>query len=94
MIIIADGELSYDPEIVNIDAAKKLDRLGTPTWQISLQFFQVGKEAGATKYLQSLDDNLAEIAGQPIRDMVDTQAWTNKNNQEFNADGILKWFLD
>jgi hypothetical protein len=93
VIIITDGEPSDDPESVIVNAAKKLDKLDAPAWQIGLQFFQVGKEPGAKEYLQSLDDNLADLAGEKIRDMVDTQPWTNDNNEELNADGILKAIL-
>ena len=93
IIVITDGEPSDDPESVIINAAKKLDKMDAPAWQIGLQFFQVGKEPGAKEYLQSLDDNLTELAGSPIRDMVDTQPWTNDENVELNADGILKTIL-
>ena len=93
IIVITDGEPSDDPESVIINAAKKLDKMDAPAWQIGLQFFQVGKEPGAKEYLQSLDDNLTELAGSPIRDMVDTQPWTNDEDVELNADGILKTIL-
>jgi hypothetical protein len=91
IIVITDGEPSDDPEGVIVQAAKKLDALDAPVWQVGIQFFQVGKEAGAKEYLQSLDDELG--GGQNIRDMVDTQPWTNDNDEELNADGIMKTVL-
>lgn len=93
IIVITDGEPSDDPETVIINAAKKLDKLDAPAWQVGIQFFQVGREPGAQAYLKQLDDSLDQIAGEELRDMVDTQAWTNANNEELNAEGILKTVL-
>jgi len=93
IIVITDGEPSDDLESVIINAAKKLDKLDAPAWQIGIQFFQVGREPGAREYLRQLDDEIERLAGEPVRDMVDTQPWKNDANEELNAEGILKAVL-
>lgn len=40
IIVITDGEPSDDVESPIIAAAKKLDKLDAPAWQIGIQFFQ------------------------------------------------------
>jgi hypothetical protein len=92
VIIITDGEPSDDPESVIIYAARKLNKLDAPPFQVGLQFFQVGRERGAREYLLYLDNNL-EGAKCDGRDMVDTQPWTNEEGYELNGDGILKAVL-
>ena len=42
IIVITDGEPSDDPEGVIIFAANKLEKLEAPSWQVGIQFFQVG----------------------------------------------------
>lgn len=90
--MITDGVPSDDPESVIIHAAKKLDALDAPPWQVGIQFFQVGQEVGAAQALQELDDALVERGG-GIRDMVDTVPWSGKSGNGLNADGILKIVL-
>lgn len=90
IIVITDGEPSDDVESPIIDVAKKLDKLDAPAWQIGVQFFQVGREPGAREHLKQLDDDLQEIAGCEVRDIVDTVPFTDEGNQELNADGIMK----
>lgn len=89
LIVITDGEPSDDVEAGLIAAAKKLDRLDAPAWQVGVQFFQVGRDEGASRHLRMLDDELAQIAGQSIRDMVDTVPF----NGELSGEGILKVVL-
>jgi hypothetical protein len=93
IIIITDGEPSDDVESPIISAAKKLDKLDAPAWQVGIQFFQVGNEPGAREHLKQLDDDLEEIAGTDLRDIVDTVPFTGNGNQELNADGVLKVVL-
>jgi hypothetical protein len=93
IIVITDGEPSDDVESPIINAAKKLDKLDAPAWQVGIQFFQVGREPGAREHLKQLDDDLEEIAGTELRDIVDTVPFTGEGNQELNADGILKVLL-
>jgi hypothetical protein len=91
IIVITDGEPSDDVESVLIHAAKRLDKLDAPAWQVGIQFFQVGKEPGAKEHLKSLDDELAAIAGdEGLRDIVDTVPYTGVGDQVLNAAGILK----
>lgn len=93
VIVITDGCPTDDPEAVIVQHAKKLDKLEAPPYQVGIQFFQVGDEAGASRALRELDDDLAE---QGIRDMVDTVTWDASavnSNRELTADGILKVVL-
>lgn len=91
MIVITDGRPSDDPESVIIEAAKKLDAMDAPPWQVGIQFFQVGRDGGAAEALRHLDDGLVERGG-GIRDMVDTVPWSDTNG-DLNADGIMKVVL-
>lgn len=92
IIVITDGQPSDDPESIIINAAKKLDALEAPPWQVGIQFFQVGQEAGAAEALRDLDDALVERGG-GIRDMVDTVPWSGTNGSGLNGEGIMKVVL-
>ena len=97
IIVITDGVPTDDVESVIINAAKKLDRLDAPAWQVGIQFFQVGNEQGAAAALQELDDDLAEFGG-GMRDMVDTVAWNasgsgRRAETSLTAEEILKVVL-
>jgi hypothetical protein len=73
IIGITDGEPSDNVETSIIQAAKKLDKVDAPAWQIGIQFFQVGKEPGAREHLKQLVDGLKELAGdEELRDIVVT----------------------
>lgn len=89
IIVITDGMPTDDPESVIIAAARKLDQLEAPAWQVGIQFFQVGNEIGATEALKELDDGLAEMGN--VRDMVDTVPFAA--GQRLSADRILKVVL-
>lgn len=91
IIVITDGEPSDDVESPIIQAAKKLDKLEAPAWQVGIQFFQVGKEPGAREHLKQLDDGLREFAGDDeLRDIVDTVPFTGDDNAELTGEGVLK----
>ena len=91
IIIITDGEPSDDVESPIIFAAKKLDKLDAPAWQVGIQFFQVGKERGAREHLKQLDDGLRELSGDDdLRDIVDTVPFTGDGESPLSAAGILK----
>ncbi len=94
IIVITDGVPSDDPESVIVTYAKKLDKIEAPAWQVGIQFFQVGEEAGAAEALQDLDDGIHQ-RGQEFRDIVDTVPWRSQNGGTtgLNADGILKVVL-
>jgi uncharacterized protein YegL len=94
IIVITDGEPSDDVESPIVAAAKKLDKLEAPAWQVGIQFFQVGKEPGAREHLKELDDGLRELAGDAdLRDIVDTVPFTGQDDAELTGDGILKIVL-
>jgi uncharacterized protein YegL len=91
IIVITDGAPSDDVESPIIAAAKKLDELDAPAWQVGIQFFQVGKEPGAREHLKQLDDGLRELSGQDeLRDIVDTVPYTGDDDAELTANGIMK----
>lgn len=92
IIVITDGIPSDDPESVIIHAARKLDALDAPPWQVGIQFFQVGEEQGAADALRELDDGLVERGG-GVRDMVDTVPWSGGKGKGLSAEGILKVVL-
>lgn len=94
IIVITDGVPSDDPESVIVSYAKKLDKLDAPAWQVGIQFFQVGEEAGAAEALQDLDDGIHQ-RGEEFRDIVDTVPWRSQHGGSagLNADGILKVVL-
>ncbi|KAF4553476.1 Hypothetical protein D9617_7g032040 [Elsinoe fawcettii] len=101
IIVITDGSPTDDIESPLVSAAKKLDKLDAPAWQIGVQFFQVGDDEYAAESLKGLDDGLSELAGKPVRDMIDTVPFDKKTrgfggstaNAELTADGILKVVL-
>ncbi|KAF2864905.1 hypothetical protein BDV95DRAFT_508257 [Massariosphaeria phaeospora] len=95
IIVITDGEPSDDVESVIINAAKKLDKFDAPSWQVGIQFFQVGNEHGAREHLKNLDDGLRELAGDDdLRDIVDTVPYTTgQEDEKLSAQGILKVVL-
>ncbi|KAK3671358.1 hypothetical protein LTR78_008819 [Recurvomyces mirabilis] len=94
IICITDGEPSDDVESPLIAAAKKLDKLDAPAWQVGVQFFQVGRDEEAKAHLKQLDDELAEIAGDDdLRDIVDTVPFTGAEGTHLSGDGILKVVL-
>ena len=92
IIVITDGVPTDDDESVIISVAQKLDHLGAQPWQVGIQFFQVGEEAGAAEHLRELDDCIKET-GDGCRDIVDTVPWSGSTGVGLNADGILKVVL-
>jgi uncharacterized protein YegL len=91
IIVITDGAPTDDVESVIISAAKKLDKLEAPAWQVGIQFFQVGNEPEAKAHLKQLDDDLKDISGDDdLRDMVDTVTFTDAAGGALTAEGILK----
>ena len=94
IICITDGEPHDDVESPLIAAAKKLDKLDAPAWQLGVQFFQVGRDEAARSHLQQLDDDLAAIAGDDeLRDIVDTVPFTSAEGTHLSGNGILKCVL-
>lgn len=104
IIVVTDGVPTDDLDEILVKAAKKLDALDAPHYQVGVQFFQVGNEPEAAKYLQDLDDNLGAGVAGGLRDMVDTVTWdafVRRNHGGggastalgLTADGILKAVL-
>ncbi|KAJ7895704.1 hypothetical protein B0H13DRAFT_1718964 [Mycena leptocephala] len=73
-IVITDGAPTdrgeTEPELVIVNAAKELDSRNALMSQVGIQFVQVGGNTAATRYLESLDNNLRTKYN--IRDIVDT----------------------
>lgn len=95
LIVLTDGVPSDDVESVLLSAAKKLDKLDAPPFQVGVQFFQVGNEEGAKEALEELDDGISELVEGGVRDMVDTVTWTggcatSEGGVGLTGDGILK----
>ncbi|KAF8866890.1 hypothetical protein BDZ45DRAFT_667556 [Acephala macrosclerotiorum] len=98
LIVLTDGVPSDDVESVLLSAAKKLDKLDAPPFQVGVQFFQVGNEEGAKEALEELDDGISELVEGGVRDMVDTVTWTggcatSEGGVGLTGDGILKTVL-
>ncbi|KAH9840007.1 uncharacterized protein C8Q71DRAFT_745408 [Rhodofomes roseus] len=70
IIVITDGVPTDDPEVVIVDAARRLEANGIPARQLGIQFVQIGDDPDATEALKELDDGLESKYG--IRDIVDT----------------------
>lgn len=47
-----------EPELVIVKAAKELDLRHALITQVGIQFVQIGGNTAATRYLESLDNNL------------------------------------
>ena len=94
LIVLTDGVPSDDVESVLINAAKKLDKLDAPPFQIGVQFFQVGNEEGAKEALEELDDELSNLVEGGIRDIVDTVTWASSEGSiTLTGELILKCLL-
>ena len=90
IIVITDGQATDDVESVILSAARRLDKLDAPAWQVGVQFFQVGDDAEARKMLVELDDHLEKKVKGGVRDMVDTVPW---NGEGLDGEEILKVVL-
>lgn len=90
IIVITDGAATDDPESVILDAAKRLDAIQAPPWQVGIQFFQVGDDREAAEVLRELDDALVDMGCK--RDMVDTLQ-KNELGASLSAVMILKTVL-
>ncbi|EAW07263.1 uncharacterized protein ACLA_019680 [Aspergillus clavatus NRRL 1] len=93
IIAITDGVFTDDAESVLVNVAKRLDgpRCRAVPWQVGIQFFQIGDDESARRYLEDLDDNLGKMAQEDhLRDIVDTVPWKGDQGQTLSAEGILK----
>ncbi|KAL4785875.1 hypothetical protein BJX76DRAFT_355640 [Aspergillus varians] len=96
IIVITDGVFTDDAESIIVNVAKQLDdpKVQAVSWQVGIQFFQVGDDQSAKQYLEALDDELVRRRGNDgIRDIVDTVPWKGDKGRTLNAEGILKCIL-
>ncbi|KAI1117611.1 hypothetical protein F5Y14DRAFT_403278 [Nemania sp. NC0429] len=100
IIVITDGAAGDKDTLRNnlIAQAERLDRLSAPYHQLGVQFFQVGKDESAAKYLHELDDGLVNYRrGKELRDIVDCVTYEQIEKEggaaELTADMILKVVL-
>lgn len=93
IIVITDGEFNDDAESVILKAARTLENCDAAPWQIGIQFFQIGTDIAAQKYLEQLDDELGKAVKSGVRDIVDTVPWKGQTGQTLSGDGILKVVL-
>ncbi|KAI1364544.1 hypothetical protein F5Y08DRAFT_328658 [Xylaria arbuscula] len=100
IIVITDGEASDKAALREalIKQAERLDGLSAPYHQLGVQFFQVGKDEYAARYLRELDDGLGEFRrGKELRDIVDCithdQLAGESSGGQLTADIVLKVVL-
>lgn len=94
IIVITDGVFSDDAETVILDTARTLDRCQMTPWQVGIQFFQIGTDREARKYLEQLDDELGRaVKSDHVRDIVDTVPWKGQTGHTLSGDGIMKVVL-
>ncbi|KAK8923038.1 hypothetical protein VCV18_007100 [Metarhizium anisopliae] len=95
LIVITDGAPSDNPEQAILQIAKALDQHDAPSYQVGIQFFQIGSDSHATSALQQLDDGLGRYG---VRDIVDTVScqWEDAGRhraKRLTGDAILKVVL-
>ncbi|KAI0969661.1 hypothetical protein F4678DRAFT_166980 [Xylaria arbuscula] len=94
IIVISDMQWDTDEDYFGAVtlAARQLDILGAPKYQLGVQFFRVG-DAGrqlSEGRVQYIDDQIWKKRG--VRDMVDMTTWTGAPG-ELSPKGILKVVL-
>ncbi|KAI0205697.1 hypothetical protein F4808DRAFT_409949 [Astrocystis sublimbata] len=100
IIVITDGAAS-DRTLLRdklIKQAERLDALSAPYHQLGVQFFQVGRDEEAARFLRELDDGLGSYRrGTELRDIVDCvtheQFTREGGSANLTADVILKIVL-
>jgi hypothetical protein len=91
IILVTDGDIRDNTDEVIARTAVRLDECHALSWQVGIQFFQIGNDPAATRGLQQLDDELAHIAKKShMRDIVDTVPWKGASGQKLTGRGILK----
>lgn len=95
LIVITDGQAADEVGLEIIDIIKTLDEVDAPYYQVGIQFFQVGNDRGAKKFLAELDDNIRDPNGNKLRDIVDTVTWDDGDTRARQLEGekLLKVVL-
>lgn len=80
IVVVTDGEPNDRDAVskVIIEATKKMDK----DEELAILFFQVGRDEGATHFLDYLDDNLVSQGAK--FDIVDTTKWSDAENMTLN----------
>ncbi|GAA93721.1 uncharacterized protein L969DRAFT_52621 [Mixia osmundae IAM 14324] len=88
IVCLTDGapNRGEEPDMIIVDAAKRLDAGRFPLSQLGISFIQIGTDDEATQALEALDDQLR--ATHKIRDMVDTTPYDPK--QSLTSEYLLK----
>ena len=62
LIVLTDGapDRGEDPEMVIVEAARMLDQMKCPPYQLGIQMIQIGQDDEAAQSLMELDDLLRE----------------------------------
>ncbi|KAF5392991.1 hypothetical protein D9757_001145 [Collybiopsis confluens] len=87
-IVITDGAPTDDPEPPILDAARRLAKGKFPLAQLGIQFVQIGNSRSASRFLQTLDDDLSKEEG--VRDIVDTTPYFG---EKLTRDILIKIML-
>ncbi|MCJ1475668.1 hypothetical protein MMC13_004331 [Lambiella insularis] len=93
IIVLTDGAADdgLQTEKLIVRVAQELDEMWAPSFQLGIQFVQVGDDPKATKYLEMLDNRLEQKWR--IRDMVDTTQFVFAETGIGLGDKILKILL-
>lgn len=77
IIVISDGKPGDDVKSVILSAGRELDKLDALTWQLRIQFCQVGNDPEVREWYKDLDATLAYQIGRDkqVRKIVDTIPW-------------------
>lgn len=84
-LVITDGAATDAPEDVILRAANFFHRGRFPLDQVGIQFIQVGNDAGATEFLEKLDEDLA--GKNNTMDIVDT---IKSTGDDLHGDALIK----
>ncbi|MCJ1383089.1 hypothetical protein MMC17_006202 [Xylographa soralifera] len=93
IIVLTDGGAN-DPNQTQkllVRVARELDAMWAPSYQLGIQFVQVGDDPQATKYLKILDDQLEKM--HDVRDMIDTTRFIFTEDGTALGDKLLKILL-
>ncbi|MCJ1436336.1 hypothetical protein MMC27_005714 [Xylographa pallens] len=93
IIVVTDGGANDPNPTQNllVRVARDLDTMWAPSYQLGIQFVQVGDDPRATKYLKLLDDQLEKL--HDVRDMIDTTRFIFTEEGPALGDKLLKILL-